>query len=204
MTHSDERLSPALRPRTAARVAAVQALFQIEQGNDRPELVIVQFVQHRFGVTLAGESFEDGHIPEADVTLFTGLVRRAAAATDRVTTLLTETLPATWPVARLDPVLRALFTVAIAEMESPDAPPVKIIINEYLDVAHGFFSGDEPKLVNGVLDTIAKRLKNPAPAPAREEPAREEPESEEPAAEEKTVVLTEKQPDAGAADDGRG
>ncbi|GBR09603.1 transcription antitermination factor NusB [Acetobacter oeni] len=190
MTQSDERLGPALRPRTAARVAAVQALFQIEQGDDRPEPVIVQFVRHRFGITLSGESFEDGHIPEADATLFTGLVRGAAASRKRAETLLTETLPPTWPVGRLDPVLRALFTVAIAEMESPDAPPVKIIINEYLDVAHGFFSGDEPKLVNGVLDTIAKRLKNPVPAG-------------EASAHENGRAIAEKLPEADAADDGQ-
>ncbi len=188
MTHSDDRLSPALRPRTAARVAAVQALFQIEQGNDRAEPVIVQFVQHRFGVTLAGESFEDGHIPEADATLFTSLVRRAAASGEHASALLTETLPPTWPVGRLDPVLRALFTVAIAEMESPDAPPVSVIINEYLDVAHGFFSGDEPKLVNGVLDTLAKRMKKPSARDGKNEDI-------------KTGDVGEEPPGADAADD---
>lgn len=57
----------------------------------------------------------------------------------------------------IDPVLRSLFAVAITEMEEKGAPPVNVIINEYLDVAHGFFSGDEPKLVNGVLDAVAKR-----------------------------------------------
>lgn len=159
MTRSDDRLSPALRPRTAARVAAVQALFQTEQGEDRPDRVISQFVHHRFGVTLAGDSFEDGFIPEADVTLFTTLVNQAITCRPRTEELLTETLPSSWPVSRLDPVLRALFAVAIGEMSAPDAPPVSVIINEYLDVAHGFFSGDEPRLVNGVLDSVAKRLK---------------------------------------------
>ncbi|GBQ22403.1 transcription antitermination factor NusB [Acetobacter estunensis NRIC 0472] len=158
MAHSDDRLKPALRPRTAARVAAVQALFQIEQGNDRAENVIVQFVQHRFGTTLAGESYDDGYIPDPDITLFTRLTRNAAANVDAVREQLSETLPSTWPVDRLDPVLRALFTVAITEMEEFNAPPVKVVINEYLDVAHAFFSGDEPKLVNGLLDTLGKRL----------------------------------------------
>lgn len=157
MAHSDDRLSPAMRPRTAARVAAVQAVFQIEQGSDTADRVIIQFVQHRLGTTLAGETFDDGFIPEADVTLFTRLTRQADTGTAHVHELLAEVLPPTWPVNRLDPVLRALFAVAICEMEEKDAPPVSVIINEYLDVAHGFFSGDEPKLVNGVLDAVAKR-----------------------------------------------
>ncbi|MCE0745258.1 transcription antitermination factor NusB [Acetobacter sicerae] len=157
MAHSDDRLSPAMRPRTAARVAAVQAVFQIEQGNDTADSVIIQFVQHRLGTTLAGETFDDGFIPEADVTLFTRLTRQAEAGTEHVHELLAEVLPPTWPVKRLDPVLRSLFAVAITEMEEKGAPPVNVIINEYLDVAHGFFSGDEPKLVNGVLDAVAKR-----------------------------------------------
>lgn len=166
LVHSDERLSPALRPRTAARVAAIQALFQIEQNNDLPDTVIVQFVQHRFGTTLSGETYQDGYIPEADVTLFTKLTRQGAAKREHVCELLTEVLPASWPVSRLDPVLRALFAVAVGEMEAPDAPPPNVLINEYLDVAHGFFSGDEPKLVNGVLDTLVKRLKAAKDAPA--------------------------------------
>lgn len=158
MTQSNDRLAPAMRPRTTARVAAVQALFQIEQGPENPETVIVQFVQHRLGTTLAGESFEDGHVPEADITLFTNLVRRAAAEHARCTALLSEILPSSWPLNRLDPVLRALLVTAIAEMQAPNAPPVNVVINEYLDIAHGFFSGDEPRMVNGVLDTVAKRL----------------------------------------------
>lgn len=157
MAETDDRLTPALRPRTAARVAAVQALFQIEQGNDQVDNVIVQFVQHRFGTTRDGDSYAEGYIPEADVALFTRLVRQADGKRDHVQAVLSDLLPATWPVARIDPVLRALFAVAIGEMEQDDAPPVSVAINEYLDIAHGFFSGDEPKLVNGVLDTFAKR-----------------------------------------------
>ncbi|GBQ92183.1 transcription antitermination factor NusB [Acetobacter nitrogenifigens DSM 23921 = NBRC 105050] len=159
MAETQERLSPAIRPRTAARVAAVQALFQIEQGADAPENVIRQFVTHRFGTPLSGETFEEGHIPEADIHLFTEITRRASATSSRRAALLSETLPASWPVNRLDPVLRAILVAAIAELDAPEAPPAGVVINEYLDVAHGFFSGDETKLVNGVLDGVAKRLR---------------------------------------------
>ncbi|MFT8814562.1 transcription antitermination factor NusB [Acetobacter fabarum] len=153
------KLKAAQRPRTAARVAAVQALFQIEQNGDRPDSVIEQFLVHRFGTTLSGESYEDGRIPEADVALFTAIVKGAVSNRTAIEGDIARTLPSTWPIERLDPVLRALFMAAIAEFRHEDAPAA-VLINEYMDVAHGFFFGDEPRLVNGVLDTL---FKTPAP-----------------------------------------
>lgn len=153
------KLKAAQRPRTAARVAAVQALFQIEQNGDRPDSVIEQFLVHRFGTTLSGESYEDGRIPEADVALFAAIVKGAVSNRTAIEGDIAQTLPSTWPIERLDPVLRALFMAAIAEFRHEDAPAA-VLINEYMDVAHGFFFGDEPRLVNGVLDTL---FKTPAP-----------------------------------------
>ena len=153
------KLKAAQRPRTAARVAAVQALFQIEQNGDRPDSVIEQFLVHRFGTTLSGESYEDGRIPEADVALFTSIVKGAVSNRSGIEQDIVKTLPPTWPIERLDPVLRALFFAAIAESRHAEVPAA-VLINEYMDVAHGFFFGDEPRLVNGVLDTL---FKNPTP-----------------------------------------
>ncbi|AKR49241.1 transcription antitermination factor NusB [Acetobacter pasteurianus] len=153
----EPRLKGAQRPRTAARVAAVQALFQIDQNGDRPENVIEQFLVHRFGTTLDGASYEDGCIPEADTQLFSHIVRLVTSMRTQVTQEVEKTLPETWPIARLDPVLRALLLAAAAEATEGDAP-APVLINEYMDVAHAFFSGDEPRLVNGVLDTLFKRL----------------------------------------------
>ncbi|WP_338331904.1 transcription antitermination factor NusB [Acetobacter sp. LMG 32666] len=153
------KLKAAQRPRTAARVAAVQALFQIEQNGDRPDSVIEQFLVHRFGTTLSGETYEDGRIPEADVALFTSIVRGAVSNHTSIEQDIVKTLPSTWPIERLDPVLRALFFAAIAEFRHAEVP-APVLINEYMDVAHGFFFGDEPRLVNGVLDTV---FKNPTP-----------------------------------------
>lgn len=153
--HSE--LHGAQRPRTAARVAAIQALFQIDQNEDRLENVIEQFLVHRFGTTLDNASYDDGFIPEADTRLFCAVVRQGVATRGTTLELLTQTLPATWPAARLDPVLRALFQAALGEALAGEVP-ARVLINEYMDIAHGFFSGDEPKLVNGVLDTIMKKL----------------------------------------------
>ena len=141
------------RPRTASRVAAVQALFQSEQAQDNPEAVIDQFVRHRLGELPGTGGFEDGRVPDAEVPLFARIVR---AAIDR---MLADALPADWPLPRIDPVLRALMRAGIAELAMAGGAPAKVVINEYLDVARGFFSGAEPGLANAVLDRLARQLR---------------------------------------------
>lgn len=143
------------RPRTAARVAAVQALFQSEQGPENPETVIDQFLRYRFGPG----GYENGLVPEPHAKLFGRIVRAATEQQQTVDALLAGALPAEWPLARLDPVLRALLRAGGAELVMKDGAPAKVIINEYLDVAHGFFDGDEPKMANGLLDNMARALR---------------------------------------------
>ena len=150
-----------LRPRgrTASRVAAVQALFQSEQAQESPEAVIDQFVRHRLGELPGLGGFEEGRVPQAEVPLFARIVRAAVAQQDTIDRMLVEALPADWPLARIDPVLRALMRAGGAELTMSDGPPAKVVINEYLDVAHGFFTGDEPRMANGVLDRLARLLR---------------------------------------------
>jgi N utilization substance protein B len=150
---------PRARPRTASRVAAVQALFQSEQAGDNPETVIDQFVRHRLGAWPGADGFEDGRIPHAEVPLFSSIVRAAVLSQDRIDLLIAEALPVDWPIARIDPVLRALLRAGGAELAMPNGPPTRVVINEYLDVAHGFFTGDEPGLANAVLDRLARELR---------------------------------------------
>ncbi len=153
------------RPRTAARVAAVQALFQSEQAQINPETVIDEFVRHRLGELPGGGGFEDGRVPDAHVPLFARIVRTATLQQDQIDLMLADALSADWPLARLDPVLRAVMRAGAAELLMPDGPPARVVINEYLDVSHGFFDGDEPGMANGVLDRLA-RLLRPADFPA--------------------------------------
>jgi transcription antitermination protein NusB len=158
--------SPAGRPqtgrprtRTASRVAAVQALFQSEQASENPETVIDQFVRHRLGETAAEHGYEDGRIPDAEVPLFAQIVRAAVRQQDTIDAMVAEALPADWPLVRIDPVLRALLRAAGAELAATDGAPAKVVINEYLDIARGFFTGPEPGLVNAVLDRLARLLR---------------------------------------------
>ena len=143
------------RPRTGARVAAVQALYQSEQTGESAEAIIQQFNAHRIG-----GGYEEGGVPEADRPLFGTIVRAAAKNGDRIDGLIAGHLDADWPMARLDPVLRALLRAACAEFaESGGQPPARVVINEYLDIAHGFFGGEEPRFANGVLDALARALR---------------------------------------------
>jgi len=151
---------PKTRTRTASRVAAVQALFQSEQAGDSAETVIDQFVRHRLGVWPGQDGFEDGRIPDAEVPLFQRVVREAVQRQDTIDPNLIKALPADWPLARLDPVLRALLRAGTAELAMTDGPPAKVVINEYLDIARGFFTGAEPGLVNAVLDRLAHVLRS--------------------------------------------
>ncbi len=147
------------RPRTLSRVAAVQALYQAEQAAQSPETVIDQFVRHRIGNTPGHGDMNDGHLTEADVALFARIVRTATQQQDTIDGMLVAALPETWPLARIDPVLRAVMRAGGAELWMSDGPPAKVVINEYLDVAHGFFTGEEPKMANGVLDRLAHLLR---------------------------------------------
>ena len=147
------------RPRTASRVAAVQAMFQSEQAQTSPETVIDEFVRHRLGALPGSDGFEDGRVPDAQVPLFSRIVRSVVQQQDTIDRMLAESLSADWPLARIDPVLRAVMRCGAAELLMRDGPPAKVVINEYLDIAHGFFDGEEPRMANGVLDTLARHLR---------------------------------------------
>ncbi len=151
------------RPRTAARLAAVQALYQAEQAAVSPETVLDEFVRHRVlpdgPADFAEAALEEGRIPGADVPLFASIVRGWARHAELLDRAIAATLAEDWPMERLDPVLRAVLRAAAGELFDAAGAPAKVIINEYLDIAHGFFSGEEPRFANGVLDRLARTLR---------------------------------------------
>jgi N utilization substance protein B len=152
-------MAKAARPRTQSRVAAVQALFQSEHTGDTVETVVDEFIRHRLGNLPGLDGYEDGRVPDADVALFARIVRTAVQQQDTLDRLVAEALPPEWPFMRLDPVLRALLRAAGAEFGMTDGPPARVVINEYLDIAHGFFTGEEPRMANGLLDRLARALR---------------------------------------------
>ncbi len=152
-------VAPKSRPRTASRVAAVQALFQVEQASDSAETAIDQFVRHRLGAMPGADGFEDGRIPDAEVPLFAAIVRGAVRQQDTIDAMLSEALPADWPLSRIDPVLRAALRAAGGELAGASSAPARVIINEYLDVVRGFLTGPESGIANAVLDRLARLLR---------------------------------------------
>lgn len=144
----------ARRMRTAARLYAVQALFQMEASGTPLEDVIEEFEALRIGAELDGVALN-----EADRVHFRRLVAEAVADQARIDQLTHRALVARWPIDRIDPTLRAIFRAAGAELFASDTPP-KVTINEYLELAKAFYpDGKEAKFVNGVLDQMAREAR---------------------------------------------
>jgi transcription antitermination protein NusB len=140
--------------KSAARLYAVQALFQMESSGQTVEAVQREFEDHRFGAVYEGDEMAEG-----DVKHFRALVDHAVNRQARIDQMTDRALVAKWPIDRIDPVLRALFRAAGAEMVELATPP-RVIITEFVDVAKAFFpEGKEPKFVNAVLDHMAREAK---------------------------------------------
>lgn len=137
--------------RSAARLFAVQALFQMEASGQTAEAVEQEFRDYRFGRDLDGET-----LSEADPDLFHQLIDGAVNWQAKIDQMTDRALDAKWPISRIDPTLRALFRAAGAELVNGDAPP-KVVITEFVEVARAFFpEGKEPSFVNAVLDHMAR------------------------------------------------
>ncbi len=140
--------------KSAARLYAVQALFQMEHSGQTTEAVMREFETYRFG-----EHFEEGDMIEGDQTLFESLVNDAVNYQSSIDQATDRALVAKWPLGRIDPTLRALFRAAGAEIGQGAAPP-KVVISEFVAVAYAFFpEGKEASFVNAVLDHMAREMK---------------------------------------------
>ena len=136
--------------KSASRLYAVQALFQMESSGQTVEAVTGEFETHRFGAV-----YDEDEMAEGDVELFRAIVNHAVNLQARIDQMTDRALVAKWPIARIDPVLRALFRAAGAELIEIPTPP-RVAITEYVDVAKAFFpEGKEAKFVNAVLDHMA-------------------------------------------------
>ena len=136
--------------RSLARLAAVQALYQIDL-SDAPLETVIAELQER------GDD-EEG-FGEADDALFADIVRGVSANRDDLDAMLDEALAPDWTLARLEAVLRAVLRAGAYELMARLEIPARVVLNEYVDIAHAFFAGKEPKLVNGVLDRVGRRLR---------------------------------------------
>jgi len=142
------------RRKSAARLYALQALFQMEACGQSVDAVCREFEEYRFGADMDG-----GKLVEGDTALFRDLTENAVNFQPRIDQMANRALANGWPIHRIDPTLRALFRAAGAEMIGIGTAP-KGVISEFIDVAKAFFpEGKEPKFVNAVLDHMAREAK---------------------------------------------
>jgi N utilization substance protein B len=147
---------PSVRPanqRGAARLAAVQALYQMDVGRQTLEDTLSQFSAHMLGREVEGEQY----LP-ADADFFRQIVTGVIKSQLDIDPTIDNALSNDWPVGRIDATLRAILRAAAFELLRRRDIPAGVVITEYVDIAKAFYEDDAPALVNGVLDTIAKQV----------------------------------------------
>ena len=137
--------------RGAARLGAVQALYQMDVGGAPLPAVMAEFEAHRLGCDLEGEQLRP-----ADIDFFRALVSGVVQEQRRIDPIIHAALPPTWPLTRIDLTLRAILRCGVFELLERSDIPGRVVITEYVDIAKAFFSADEPGLVNGVLDRVGR------------------------------------------------
>lgn len=142
------------RARTIARLAAVQALYQMEISGSGVETVITEFRDHRFDGDIDGET-----LAAADEDWFADLVRGVVSGQARIDGAISRRLAEGWKLERIDATLRALLRAAAWELsERPDVP-LEVVIDEYVELAKAFFEAAEAKFVNAALDGVARDVR---------------------------------------------
>lgn len=137
--------------RRASRLAAVQAIYQMELTGDDAVAVASEFIEHRFE-----------HEPEmksagpADEPFFSAIVMGVPQHQEEIDRSIAKCLASDWRLERVDSILRAILRAGAFELIARHDVPAKVVIDEYMEISHAFFSGDEPGFVNAVLDKLAR------------------------------------------------
>jgi N utilization substance protein B len=141
--------------RSAARLAAVQALYQAELGGEDAETVVGEFVAHRLG-----KEIEVDRYVNADEAFFRDLVAGTERRQQEIDALISSALSSDWSLERLERIMRAVLRAGAYELVARTDVPTKVVIDEYVDVAHAFFGDKEPGFVNGVLDRLGRSARD--------------------------------------------
>ena len=149
--------------RSSARLASVQALYQIEASQNPPEQVIKDFLIGRTGglaVLQDADTEQEATVAltTLDSELFINLVRTVQTRGDEIDDMIKGALSPEWPWERLEMTLRALLRSGVAELLTRTDIPANATVSEFIEVAHAFYAGSEPRMANAVLDRIAKVL----------------------------------------------
>lgn len=157
-------VSEKIKMKSNARLAAVQAIYMIEYGQQPVDRVIKDFIDGKVGkhvivenaLTLDEEIIE---VAEMDTNYFAVLVRGVCASKESIENSIHQYLNEKWSWERMDGTLRSLLICAIYEIINNNEVDVKVLIQEYVDLAYAFFTKNEPKMVNALLDQISKQVR---------------------------------------------
>jgi N utilization substance protein B len=147
------------KARAAARIAAVQALYQYDMEGTPLARLLDEFHMHRLGGEIDDE-VDDSQYAEAEVKFFDDLVKGAIARRDEIDAQLSAKLAEGWKIERLDKTMLQILRAGAYELIARADVATGIAINEYVDVAHAFFDQRDAKFVNGVLDAVAKTVRS--------------------------------------------
>jgi N utilization substance protein B len=147
--------------RGAARLAAVQALYQMDLAATPLHEILSEFESHRLGREVDGEEY----LP-AEAAHFRDIVGGVVADQRRLDPMIDQALSKGWPLKRIETVLRAILRAGVYELDKKPDVPARVVVAEYVDVAHAFVDRDETGMVNAVLDMLARKLRAAEPNPA--------------------------------------
>ncbi|MEM9168413.1 MAG: transcription antitermination factor NusB [Pseudomonadota bacterium] len=151
LENAESARTPPAHPKSAARLAAVQALYQLEATGAGVDTVVLEFQSHRLGGDLDGVAIVD-----ADGDYFEALVRGVVDGQDRIDRFLAARLSANWRLERVNATSRAILRAGVHELTAMPETPFRVVIDEYLEVAHAFLDDDEARFINAILDGAAR------------------------------------------------
>lgn len=140
--------------RSAARLAAVQALYQIDHSGAPGAKVLDEFVRFRLG-----DSFDTEQDVAPHKNLFSEIVTGVGVQESNIDEVISSALSNKWTFERVEIILRAILRAGVYELQARKDTPARVVITEYVDVAHAFYDGPEPGMVNGMLDRISRSLR---------------------------------------------
>ena len=135
-------------------MAAVQALYQIDHSGTPGDQVLEEFLKFRLG-----DSFDSEHDVSPNKNLFSEIVQGVGARRADIDDVISAALSNKWAFERVEIILRAILRAGVYELEARKDIPARVVITEYVDIAHAFYDGQEPRMVNGMLDRISRSLR---------------------------------------------
>lgn len=153
-TGGDGKAARQANKRGAARLAAVQALYQMDVAGSGLLEIAAEYEAFRLGKEIDGATYR-----EADAQWFRAILSGVVENQKTVDPVIRAALTEDWPLSRLDSTLRAILRAGVYELMKRADVPVAVIVSEYVDIARAFYDEDEPKLVNAVLDRVSRRIR---------------------------------------------